>query len=468
MTNELMNNDKMTKLSFKTYPGYGMGDFGFNLVFQLTQVYLSYFFAEIFGLSGGQAALIFLLARLWDAVNDPLMGVLAARTRTRYGTYRPFLLWSILPLAGSLLMLFYTPALEGTALFVYALVAYILFGMAFTFGNVPYGALTASLTEDYNVRGKLTGWRMTLGIIGGMVAVGAARPLTDMLTAQTGDEAQAWFYTACIYAVVAGLALLITFLLVKEDTDKQAPSAFVEGNILTSWKTLKGNHPFWALTASFVLNFIALTLITGSIPFFFEFYLHDKGLEPIITAMVFAVAAISVPLWSFIGKKTSKRSSYIAGALVYIIGLLGVYFLGHQGVNTLFSSFFLVGLGAGASAYAGWAMLPDTVEFGEWKNNIRNEGAVYGVYGFFFKLGIGLGLFGLNKGLEIVGYIPKALGQTEAAEQGIRMIATLLPVVALILSVIIIWFYKLGPASHAFILKELDNRKTVIDEIGEA
>ncbi|MFK7972455.1 MAG: MFS transporter [Bacteroidia bacterium] len=457
------------KLAFKTFPGYGLGDFGFNLVFQFTQVYLSYFFAEIMGLSGTQAAMIFLLARIWDAINDPLMGVFISRTKTRWGTFRPFILWSILPLAGSLLLLHYHPHLEGNGAFIYALVAYILFGMAFTMGNVPYGALTARLTNDYHERGRLTSWRMTLGIIGGMVAVLIARPLTDALTAQTGDEALAWFITAGILGGIMAIALLLTFLLVKEDPNAPV-KAESEESIIAGWKTLIGNKPFWVLTVSFVFNFIALTMLTGAIPFFFEFYLHDKGLEPIITGMVFLVAALSVPLWSLIGKRTSKRSAYIAGVLTYIAGLLGVYFLAHQGVATLYSSFILVGLGAGASAYAGWSMLPDTVEYGDWKNGTRNEGAVYGVYGFFFKLGIGLGLAAMNLGLQWQGYVQQAASQTESAQQGIRAIACIGPVIALAISLLIIWFYRLGPSSHAFIVSELGKRKganSIIDEIGQ-
>ena len=186
-----------------------------------------------------------------------------------------------------------------------------------------------------------------------------------------------------------------------------------------------------------------------------------------VLLILFGTAALSVILWGYLAKRSSKRNVYIAGLLVYISGLLGVYFLGHLGVNTLFASFFLVGLGAGASAYAGWAMLPDTVEYGEWKNGNRNEGAVYGIYGFFFKLGIGFGLVFLNLGLDVFGYIAQAEVQSEAARQGIRMIACAGPIVALVLSLIVIWFYKLGPTSHAFILSELRKRNHVIDEIGD-
>jgi GPH family glycoside/pentoside/hexuronide:cation symporter len=444
-----------------------MGDFGFNLAFQFTQVYASFVFAELFGLSGGQAALIFLLARIWDAINDPLMGGIAERTQTRWGTFRPWILWSILPLAASILMLFYAPpGLEGQGAFFYALGAYVLFSMSFTVGNIPYGALTARLSKDYLVRSKLSAWRMTLGILGGMIAVGSARPLSETFTKMTGSETQGWFFTACVLAGLMAVALLITFLGVKEDPNNVETTAH-EGGPFGGWSTLSGNKPFWFLTGAFVLNFLGLTLLTSCIPFFFEHYLHDKGLEPIVTAMVFGVAALSVPFWAYIAKKSSKRNAYIAGALLYISGLLGVYFLGHLGINTLYASFFLVGMGAGASAYAGWAMLPDTVEYGEWKNGKRNEGAVYGVYGFFFKLGIGLGAALFNLGRDFIGYDADLVSQTTQTEQGFRALASIAPAIAIFISIIVIFFYKLGPASHAFILTEIRRRKIKTDNPSE-
>lgn len=438
-----------------------MGDFGFNLAFQFTLVYASFVFAELFGLSGGQAALIFLLARIWDAINDPLMGVIAERTQTRWGKYRPWILWSILPLVASVLMMFYVPpGLEGQGAFFYCLAAYVLFSMSFTLGNIPYGALTARLSKDYHVRSKLSAWRMTLGIIGGMIAVGSARPLSGIFTNMTGSESQGWFLTACVLMGLMTLALLGTFLGVKEDTNIKEP--IHEGGPFSGWSMLSDNKPFWFLTAAFVLNFLGLTLLTSCIPFFFEHYLHDKGLEPILTAMVFGVAALSVPFWAFIAKKSSKRNAYIAGGLLYISGLLGVYFLGHLGINTLYASFFLVGMGAGASAYAGWAMLPDTVEYGEWKTGKRNEGAVYGIYGFFFKLGIGLGAALFNLGRDYFGFNADLASQATATEQGFRLLASIGPAIAIFFSIIIILFYKLGPTSHAFILTELRRRNNVV------
>lgn len=449
---------RASQLGTGSYAGYGIGDMGFNLVFQFTQIYLSYVFAKIFGLSGGQAASIFLIARLWDAINDPIMGALAARTRSRWGTYRPYLLLSILPLAGSLCMLFYKPDLSDTGIYIYALVAYILFGMAFTLGNVPYGALTASLTQDYTERSKLTSWRMTSGIIGGIIAVGLARPLAGIFTETTGSKEMGWFYTAVCMAVFMSVALLATFVSVQEPI-QEAPAKSTSFSFMESWRTLKGNRPFWFLTAAFVCNFIALTLITGSVPFFFEAYMRDTMLEAPVTGLVFITAAISVPIWAWLARKSSKRTVYQAGLVVYILGLVSVYFLAQKGMTTLYTSFFLVGLGAGASAYAGWAMLPDTVEFGEWKNGSRNEGAVYGIYGFFFKLGIGLGLVLLNLGLDFVGYSADQLAQTAAARQGIRTIASIGPMVFLLLSGLLIIFYNLGPKSHAFIVNELAKRK---------
>jgi GPH family glycoside/pentoside/hexuronide:cation symporter len=221
---------------------------------------------------------------------------------------------------------------------------------------------------------------------------------------------------------------------------------------------LKANRPFMALTACFVLNFAALSLISGMVPYYFEYYLEQKELQSIALGLVFGMAALSIPVWVWISKRTSKKRVYVYGGIIYAAALAGIFFLPKENLFPLFVLFAFQGIGAGSSAFAGWAMLPDTVEYGEWKTGVRAEGSVYGVYGVFFKLGIGVGIWLASTGLAYFGYVANVV-QTETAAEGIRMLQTLVPAILVGLSLAAVSFYPLTPRLYANILEELDSRK---------
>ncbi len=259
-------------LRLKNYLGYGIGDIGFNLLFTFANIYLLKFYTDVFGISATVAGTVFFVGRFfWDAITDPIIGWLADRTKTRWGSYRPFVLFGALPLAASFLMMFYTPDLSENGKIAYAISTFMLFNLAFTIGNVPYGTLIASLTEDYGKRSRLAGFRMTLGICGGLVGAAVAANLLS----KWGSGASAYFDVALIFALILVVTSVVTFAGVRE----RIAVIRQKVSLVKALKMIRKNRPFISLTLCFFFNYAGLYLILAIIPYYFEYYLQRPELQ---------------------------------------------------------------------------------------------------------------------------------------------------------------------------------------------
>jgi len=216
--------------------GYGAGDFAFNLAYQTTMFYLMYFFTDVFVIGAAAAGSIFLFSKLWDAVSDPLMGVICDHTRSRWGNKRPYLLFGTVPLAVTFFLLFASPAVPDNLKVLYGYASFIIFCTAITVVNIPYGALTASMTLDINERAGLSGFRMSFALIGTLFAAGATKALVGLFPNET-----AGFRTvSMIYAVVIVIVLLVTFFSTREEVlPRQEKTTFRE-----VFKVIFSNRPF--------------------------------------------------------------------------------------------------------------------------------------------------------------------------------------------------------------------------------
>lgn len=434
------------RLSPPTLWGYGIGDFGQNLVFQTLAIFLLPFYTEVLGLSPALAGLIFLIARPIDGVTDPIMGFLAQRYRSRWGSFRPFLLYGALPVGLAFGLLFYEPDLGPTGKFVYAFGTYLLFGLCFTAVNIPYGALTAVLTPDYHERSKLTGYRMSFALLGGILAGYGTPAILNRLDTHLG--------MAALYAFILVAGLLLTFLTVKEEIPKLAPP---KESLRLTFRMLRENRPFWQLAVSFGCCFAALMVFSGTAVYYFAHFVGENG--SLGTALLcFTVAtAVSLPLWTLAVKRIGKRKSFLLGIGLSILAFLLTYTLSPSNLLPLYLLFALHGIGNGAAALTSWAMPADTIEYGQWQSGIHATGMTYGIYGVMIKLGMGIGASLVGLALSWVGY---EANQTQTAEavQGIRALQTLLPAAFLLLAWITMWFYTLTQKRHEEIRRELLER----------
>lgn len=439
-----------TQLSPRTYFGYGLGDFGQNILFQASIFHLSFFYVEIIGIDAAWLAGLFLAARIWDGVNDPLMGYLAERNKSKWGTYRPFLLWGAFPLALSMFLLFYVPDFLEESKNTYVLLSYLFFGMAFTAFNIPYGTLTAVMTQDYHERGKLTGFRMTFAMLGGIIGATLILPSVNLFGG--GKTAFAW--TGGIFALLILLSSIGSFLSVKEQ-HKIQPNK--EKNFGKNFKILLQNRPFWLLSLCFAACFAAYAIFASSMAFYCQYILGDVQLASYVILVIMGITAAGVPLWTYFSPKLGKRKIFLIGAFCYILAFLGIYFLDTIGKGMIYPLLAIYGIGNAAAVYTSWAILPDTIEYGEWKNKQRVEGLSYGIYGFCFKAGLGIGSALALALLDSSGYIPNQEQSPEVQNMLVKLVS-IIPLALIGLAAISLWFYPITAEFHKKMRTEIEGK----------
>ena len=400
-------------------------------------------------LSATFAGNLFLIARIWDGINDPLMGYLAQHTRSRWGRYRPWLLWMAVPTALTFVLLFYVPDWSEGGKEAYAIGTYVLFTMAFTALNIPYGTLTAVISPDYGERSRLTGFRMTFAMLGAILAGYAFLPMVGRFD----DPGQGYLWAAIFFGMVLVGTLGIGFFAVKEQL-QVAQEAFA--SFWSGWQSLSKNRPFWMLCITFGSCFVAYAVFASSIPYFGRYFLQDASLTSWLLLAVMGTTAVSIPIWTRLSSRLGKRGVFLVGALFYAIAMMGFFFLTPEQKIGAILLMILHGIGNGAAVLSSWAMVADTIEYGEWKTGVRVESMLYGVYGFFIKLGIGIGIWLVSRGLTLSGYVPNEAQSSEAL-QGIQLLLSLVPLFWIVVAFIAMGLYRIDTRLHRQIREELSH-----------
>lgn len=436
----------ITKLSWKERIGYGAGDFAHNLVFHSILTYLTYFYTDVAGISASAVGIIYIATRVWDGVNDPVMGFIADHTRSRWGRFRPWLLFGAVPLAILLVLAFSSFDLPRHLAVAYAAVTYLLLGMVYTMVNIPYSSLTAVMTRDMQERTVLTSVRMLLSGAGMMTVIIATKPLVDLFPSEKiGYPAVMAFYGVVIVALN-----WYTFFSVKE---RVAPDA-KPYPLLQSFRIIAHNAPLILLGLAAFAGLSALTIRNASIMYYFTYYLERDSLVPLFFTVTAVPAILSYIVSPWLSKKLGKKRTFIlANAGGALSGFL-LFFMTPENMAAIFvfSAFFNI-FGA-VTGVMTWAMLPDTVEYNQWKTGERADGAVYSVFSLSQKLAMaaGGGIIGLV--LSLTGYVPR-VSQTTEALAGIRGLFALAPALFSILAVVIILAYPITTSYYENIMKEI-------------
>jgi GPH family glycoside/pentoside/hexuronide:cation symporter len=430
--------------------GYGIGDFAFNLVLQSTSLYLIYFFTDVFLIGAAAAGAIVLVSKLWDAVTDPMMGIISDHTRSRWGKKRPYLLFGALPFGLSIFLLFLAPELSPTGKVIYGFLTFILFSTAITVVNIPYGALTAVLTQDAQVRSRLTAFRMTFALIGTLAAAGATKPLAGLLA----TELEGFRMVGGLYGIIAVGFTLISFASVRERIEQQAPKRETLRSYL---RVVFANPPFLFLALATFLFMTAINMMAAVVNYYFKYNLSSEGLIPIAFLALFVTAALCIPLFVWISNRRSKRFAFALGMGALGLLLIPLYLFGERSTVLTLAIFVVAGLGMSTIYLCPWSMIPDTVEYSEWKTGLRREGILYGAFFFCFKAGAALAGALVGLGLDLSGYQANA-AQTAQTLEGIRIMISLVPLGFIILGVIVIRFYSITAQRHQQILTEIRAR----------
>ena len=428
---------------------YGLGCFGTDLYWHGTSFFLLFYYTDVLGLPSATAGLIFGAAMIWDGLIDPLMGLLASRTRTRWGRYRPYILLGALPLAATYVLMFAQPFLGLPTSIVFALAAQMLFRTAYTAVSIPYGSLSAAITTSADERNMLATFKVWGGALAALAVALGTQPFVALWpTPQVG-----WLMLSILVGVMACAAFVLMFLRTREQPlGDERPPPF--GTML---RALGGNRPFLILLAAIVAVNIA-TVIGGKVTvYYFTYYLERPDLTGVGLAIQVAAVMLLTPFWGYVGARWSKRAAWLWGSGIASAGLaLLLAYPGKEPVVVL-ALLGLMQVGGAAIPICMWSLIPDTVEVGQWKTGARAEGAVFGVVtlGQKVALGVGIGLTGLL--LEASGYVAGAQ-QTAATQRGLHLMMTVPALLGFVSSAAIMGFYVLDGRLHRRLVRALERR----------
>jgi GPH family glycoside/pentoside/hexuronide:cation symporter len=414
---------------------------------------LLYFYTDVVGISPLLAGWIYALGIGWDAITDPYMGYIAERTRTKMGSYRPYILFGSIPLAFSFVLLFWVPPFEGNFLFIFLIMVNLFHRTCFTIVSVPYSSLTARITDDSEERTKLTTARMLGASFGTLTISALGFPIINWFG--SGEESLGFIYLGVCSGLAAIFILAITVKTVRERNFNLEITQLPKFSEVS--KSIINNYAFLIVFAS------TITLITTSIMFNKNLIYYTKyalGLheyQGLILGVSSASAFLAIPIWAYSALKIGKKNSWLISMILLVFSFLFFYLYPIKNLLELLIVLAVLGIGNGATGVLFWSMLPDTIEYGEWKTGVRTESSLYGFMTFAQKGGIAISALILGVLLTNIGFVPNTI-QTEETLENLKTLMTFIPLSGVVLSFILVYFYPIDSKFHKKLIREINER----------
>jgi len=445
----------MQKLSKRTRWIYGSGDIGFSLTSTIIAAYFAIFLTDVVGIAPAIAAGAIFIGRTWDYINDPLVGYISDRTRTRWGRRRPFLLFGALPFALVFMLMWWIPPIQNPiSLAVYYGILYAVFDTAFTFVTMPYFALTPELTSDYDERTDLTTTRMFFSILGSLVAFTIPLMIVDGFRPENASRV---LLMGGIFGLASALPLFGVFFGTHEREE------FMEISQPSIWKSIKAawtNRPFMFGLGIYLFTWVAVSIIETILLFYIKYVVEREPQSDLIMATIFVVAIFTLPIWQWASRRYNKRLAYIVGIAFLAVVLLAMASLNPQvPLGILLALCALAGIGVAAAHVLTWAILPDAIEYGEWQTGERHEGMFYSLITLAQKIATSIAVPTALLVLDATGYVANSDSLPQSAVNGIRIVAGPIPAVLMLGGIIFALVYPLGRENYNEIAQGLESRR---------
>ena len=471
-----MAKPKEGKLSFWTKLVYGTGDWGLAGNGTLRQIFYAIFLTDVVGLEPRLASVAALIGILWDAINDPLVGMLSDRVHTRWGRRRPFLLFFSIPFGLSFMLLWYAPPFEGQiAKAIFVTIAFMISDTFETLVSVPFSALTPELTPDYDERTSLTGFRMFFNLGISLVTAVAAPAIVDGVVAGGGTLQQGYLITAAIFGGLAAMPFLLIFFVVREH--ELTPEQINKVSFRETVRTAGANIPFRFATAIYMLNWITFDLVALVLPFYLLYWISSGNLlaqtsvfgislpiESAVFALLLITSVVVLPFWIFISNRFSKQIAYIVGMVFWAAVQLAIFSVQPGQIKLVLILSVLAGISVSSAHLLPDSLFPDVIEWDELRTGRRQEGIYYGVMNFVRKTTGALAIFIALQVLGWYGYQSPPEGATSFQQSAttlgaIRFLIGPLGAVLLFSAIGMAWFYPLTRERHARIRRLLAHKK---------
>ncbi len=451
------------KVPLVTKLAFGAGDVGPAIATAIMSFFLLFFFTDVARLSPAVAGVILLISKVWDSVNDPMVGMLSDRLHTRWGRRRPWFLFGAIPFGIAFFLLFLVPPVGEQALFWYYLIVALLLDTAFTVVNVPYTALTAELTSDYDERTSLNSYRFAFSILGGLIAAVLHPLIVGAVQGAGGSAREGYMLSALIWAIVATLPFFFAFWGTYERhiPNDEPPLSFVEG-----LKQTFRNRAFRYVTGIYLLSWLVVQAVATIVVYYMTYWMRAPDMVPLVILSVQGSAFVWLFIWTRVSSRVGKKGVYYRGMAFWIVVSLVLFAVQPDWpawVVPLLGA--LAGVGVATAYLVPWSMLPDVIELDELETGVRREGAFYGLFVLLQKVGLALGVFGISQTLAWAGYLTPPPGATTPVAQPdsallvMRLLIGPIPALVLLAGIFLVHRFPISRAQHEETLAELARRR---------
>ncbi len=470
------------KLSVIEKVGYSLGDLAANLVFQTLVTWISYYYLNIYGLKSEDASILTLVIGLIAAFAfNPIMGAIADRTKSRWGKFRPWILWTAIPLGVVSLLAFRTPDFAYQGKIIYAVITYSLLLLLYAANNLPYSALSGVITGDMKERNSIGAYRF--------VAVMFAQFFVQVfmynfiIKAGGGDSVEAKAIgiskVMTVLSIIGTVMLLICFLTTKE---RVIPKPEQRSSLKEDLSDLFKNRPWVIMLVATTLVFITLALKGGSYVYYFENYVDKDGLTSFLepfkrflptfendTSLGLGVfngggilaGLIGIMLSQRYANKYGKRNVFMTSLFISTLFLITFYFFPAKSIGVIFGAQVLHGFFYGISTPILWTMIADVADFSEWKNNRRATAIIFSAMMVGLKAGLSIGSSLVSWILGKYNYVANSLGQTDSAINGTKMLVSIYPAIPFLIAVALLFFYQINKKMEVQIEADLKSRRVL-------
>jgi glycoside/pentoside/hexuronide:cation symporter, GPH family len=454
------------KLSFSTKLAYGAGDTGPAMTANVLAIYLMVFLTNVAGMSAGLAGLTLGVGKVWDAVNDPIVGVYSDRTKHKWGRRLPWLYWGAIPFGLTFLMQWVVPFQHEWWLFGFYVLASVLFNSFYTIVNLPYTAMTAELTQDYDERTSLSSFRFMFSIGGSIVSLIIALVIFGIVK----NPAIQYFSLAAVIGLIAIATLLwciwgtkrraiaVERLRLENTVEAEIP-------IREQLAIALQNRPFLFVIGLYLCSWFAVQNTVAFIPFYAKNYmgLNNQAYTLVLIA-VQVTALLMLSVWRWASARIGKKAVYMIGNALWMVAELGLFLLKPGQTGLLYALGIIIGMGVSTAYLIPWSMIPDVIELDELRTGQRREGMFYSFMVLLQKMVLALALAIVGQTLQLAGFVSQQAGQPEpiqpqSALDAIRWMVGPLPAVVLAIGIGLAYFYPITKQKHAEIMRQLSERQ---------
>jgi GPH family glycoside/pentoside/hexuronide:cation symporter len=489
--------EKITlNLSVKEKIGYSLGDTASHFVWDMVGFWLLFFYTDVYGISAAAAGTIMLVARFWDAGIDPVIGILSDRTNTRWGKFRPYILFGAIPYAVIAVLAFSTPHLGETGKIVYAVATYVLLMTAYASVNLPFSALGAVMTDDTYERAGLNTYRFIAGFTGQFIVSGLALTLVSFLG--KGNQAQGFQYTVMLFA---GLSLVFFFITFQTTKERVKPPKAQQNSIKEDFGNLFKNKAWVILAIVGIVSFVMFAMQNAAIAYYFKYYLGSEGNEPFSKAwtllkegqlldkiktlnsegnlyntfqhllndvQLFNILGtialiVALPLSKPLAKRFGNKNVFIASSLISGLFFMLIYLPGVTDLTTIYVFNIIAKMAYAPAVPLLWTMIADSADYGEWTTGRRATGLYFSAAVFAQKAGWGIGAAIAGWILAASGFVANIV-QNDTAITGIKLLVSVIPGILYMSCAIFMIFYKIDAKTTTLMKQELDARRAKENE----